>query len=98
MLAWLARRRSSAARRSGRLVSSADGRPAAVAPLYAKTHSQGEYVFDHHWADAFERAGGRYYPKLQLAAPFTPAPGPRLLLRNPALAPALIGAIETVTE
>lgn len=50
-----------------------------VAPLYAKGHSQGEYVFDHHWADAYARAGGRYYPKLLSAAPFTPAMGPRLL-------------------
>jgi predicted N-acyltransferase len=48
-------------------------------PCYAKSHSQGEYVFDHGWADAFERAGGRYYPKLQVAIPFTPATGPRLL-------------------
>ena len=54
-----------------------DLRGAAV--LYQKSHSQGEYVFDHGWADAFERAGGRYYPKLQCAAPFTPASGPRLL-------------------
>jgi predicted N-acyltransferase len=49
-------------------------------PAYAKSHSQGEYVFDHGWADAFERAGGRYYPKLQVAVPFTPATGPRLLV------------------
>jgi hypothetical protein len=58
----------------------AGGRLLACAPLYAKSHSQGEYVFDHGWADAFERAGGRYYPKLQVAAPFSPVPGPRLLL------------------
>ena len=50
-----------------------------VAPAYVKSHSQGEYVFDHGWADAFERAGGAYYPKLQITAPFTPATGPRLL-------------------
>jgi predicted N-acyltransferase len=50
-------------------------------PLYLKSHSQGEYVFDHSWAHAYERAGGRYYPKLQCAAPFTPATGPRLLTR-----------------
>lgn len=49
-------------------------------PLYLKTHSYGEYVFDHGWADAFERAGGRYYPKLQAAVPFSPVPGPRLLV------------------
>ena len=59
----------------------ADGRVAAVMPLYVKSHSQGEYIFDHAWADAYERAGGRYYPKLLSAAPFTPATGPRLLSR-----------------
>lgn len=51
----------------------------AATPLYVKTHSQGEYIFDHGWADALERAGGRYYPKLQLAVPFTPATGRRFL-------------------
>lgn len=55
------------------------GEVAAALPCYLKTHSQGEYVFDHGWADAFERAGGRYYPKLQCAAPFTPATGSRFL-------------------
>lgn len=54
---------------------------AAVMPLYVKSHSQGEYVFDHGWAEAYERAGGRYYPKLLCAAPFTPATGPRMLVR-----------------
>jgi predicted N-acyltransferase len=58
-----------------------DGRVAAVMPLYLKSHSQGEYIFDHAWADAYERAGGRYYPKLLSAAPFTPATGARLLAR-----------------
>ncbi len=53
----------------------------AAAPCYLKSHSQGEYVFDHGWADAFERAGGAYYPKLQVCAPFTPVTGPRLLAR-----------------
>jgi predicted N-acyltransferase len=57
------------------------GRVAAVMPLYLKSHSQGEYIFDHAWADAYERAGGRYYPKLVSAAPFTPATGARLLVR-----------------
>ncbi|HWK35038.1 GNAT family N-acetyltransferase [Sphingomonas sp.] len=76
----------------------ADGRAAAIAPAYAKSHSQGEYVFDHSWADAWERAGGRYYPKLQLAVPFSPVPGPRLLLRDPAAGPALIAAVEAVTD
>ncbi len=55
--------------------------PIAVAPLYAKSHSQGEYIFDHNWAHAWERAGGRYYPKLQIAVPFTPATGRRFLVR-----------------
>ena len=80
------------------IVDGADGAPAAIAPAYGKSHSQGEYVFDHGWADAWERAGGRYYPKLQVAAPFTPAPGPRLLLRDPRRASALIAAVEAVTE
>lgn len=57
------------------------GEVGAVMPLYLKSHSQGEYIFDHSWADAYERAGGRYYPKLLSAAPFTPATGPRLLVR-----------------
>jgi predicted N-acyltransferase len=56
-----------------------DGRLIAAAPAYLKSHSQGEYVFDHGWADAWQRAGGHYYPKLQIAVPFTPVPGPRLL-------------------
>lgn len=80
------------------VVDGADGRPLGIAPSYAKSHSQGEYVFDHAWADAWERAGGRYYPKLQIAAPFTPVPGPRLLLRDAAAAPALIAALEAVTD
>jgi predicted N-acyltransferase len=57
------------------------GQPAAVMPLYLKTHSRGEYVFDHAWAEAYERAGGSYYPKLQSCAPFSPVTGPRLLVR-----------------
>jgi len=61
-----------------------DGAIAGVVPLYAKTHSYGEYIFDYGWADAYERAGGRYYPKLLSAAPFTPIPGPRLMLRTSA--------------
>jgi len=75
-----------------------DGQPAAVVPAYAKSHSQGEYVFDHSWAAAYERAGGRYYPKLQIAVPFTPVPGRRLLARDPTLAPALISAAESVVR
>jgi len=56
-----------------------DGRLLAATPLYVKAHSQGEYIFDHGWADALQRAGGRYYPKLQIAVPFTPATGKRFL-------------------
>jgi predicted N-acyltransferase len=64
-----------------------DGQLIGAVPCYLKSHSQGEYVFDHGWADAFERAGGQYYPKLQVAVPFTPATGPRLLA-DASLAPA----------
>ncbi|HEX5238188.1 MAG TPA: GNAT family N-acetyltransferase [Sphingomicrobium sp.] len=66
----------------------------AAAPAYLKTHSQGEYVFDHGWAEAWERAGGRYYPKFQVAVPFTPVPGPRLLGSRPQ---QLLAALEAVT-
>ena len=59
----------------------AAGRVVAVAPMYAKSHSYGEYVFDHGWANAYNRSGGDYYPKLQVAVPFSPVPGPRLLRR-----------------
>jgi predicted N-acyltransferase len=62
------------------IVEDASGRLVAAAPTYLKAHSQGEYVFDHAWADAYQRAGGQYYPKLQIAAPFTPATGRRLLV------------------
>jgi uncharacterized protein len=65
------------------LVHDEAGQLIAAAPAYAKGHSQGEYVFDHSWADAWERAGGSYYPKLQLAVPFSPVPGPRLLGSDP---------------
>src|SRR3569623_3781333 len=64
------------------LVAKLDGRVAGVAPCYLKSHSQGEYVFDRGWADAYERAGGRYYPKLQVSVPFTPVFGSRLLVRD----------------
>ncbi|MGI4732201.1 MAG: GNAT family N-acetyltransferase [Janthinobacterium lividum] len=84
------------------VVDDADGRPAAIAPAYAKSHSQGEYVFDHGWADAWSRAGGDYYPKLQVAVPFTPVPGPRLLLRDDAVGrdagAALLAGIEAVVD
>jgi predicted N-acyltransferase len=62
-------------------LKTAAGEVVAVAPMYAKSHSYGEYVFDHGWANAFERAGGKYYPKLLVGVPFSPVPGPRLLIR-----------------
>ncbi len=78
------------------VIDDAAGIPAAILPAYLKSHSQGEYVFDHGWADAWERAGGSYYPKLQCSVPFTPATGPRLLLREPGAAPALLAAAQTL--
>ncbi|HTC02054.1 MAG TPA: GNAT family N-acetyltransferase [Xanthobacteraceae bacterium] len=63
------------------IVKTADGAPLATAPCYVKSHSRGEYVFDRGWAEAYERAGGSYYPKLQVAVPFTPATGRRLLVK-----------------
>jgi predicted N-acyltransferase len=63
------------------LAEAPGGELLGAVPCYAKSHSQGEYVFDHGWADAYERAGGRYYPKLQVSVPFTPATGRRLLVR-----------------
>lgn len=78
------------------VITDAAGRLVGALPSYAKGHSQGEYVFDHSWADAWHRAGGRYYPKLQIAAPFTPATGPRLLMRDESLAPHLLKAAEMV--
>jgi predicted N-acyltransferase len=76
----------SATRRTGwapyhLLLEDGAGALAGCVPMYLKTHSRGEYVFDHGWADAFERAGGSYYPKLQISVPFTPATGPRLLTK-----------------
>jgi predicted N-acyltransferase len=76
------------------VIDGPDGTLAAALPAYVKSHSQGEYVFDHSWADAWHRAGGKYYPKLQIAAPFTPATGPRVLSREPALAAPLLRAAE----
>jgi predicted N-acyltransferase len=76
------------------LVEDDSGHLVAAAPAYLKTHSQGEYVFDHGWADAWERAGGQYYPKVQVAVPFTPVPGARLLGMRPQ---QLLAAIEAVT-
>ena len=83
-------------------VTDAAGTLQAAAPMYVKGHSQGEYVFDHGWAEAYERAGGRYYPKLQVAVPFTPVPGPRLLVRDgpqrEEVREALIEALRSVTD
>ena len=78
------------------VVRDAAGALIAAAPAYLKSHSQGEYVFDHAWADAWHRAGGSYYPKLQIASPFTPATGPRLLVREEALTSVLIGGAEAM--
>jgi predicted N-acyltransferase len=64
------------------LVARLDGAIAGIVPCYLKSHSQGEYVFDRGWAEAYMRAGGSYYPKLQVSVPFTPATGPRLLIRD----------------
>ncbi len=75
------------------IIEAEDGSMTAAAPAYLKTHSQGEYVFDHGWAEAFERAGGQYYPKLQIAVPFTPVPGRRLLGDRPQ---SLVAALEAV--
>ncbi|TCP60053.1 hypothetical protein EV663_11349 [Rhodovulum bhavnagarense] len=84
------------------LVARQNGVPIGVAPLYAKSHSQGEYIFDHNWADAYIRAGGRYYPKLQVAVPFTPATGRRLLARpgheTVAQAALVQGAVQLAAE
>ncbi len=80
------------------LVARRGGQVVGVAPSYVKTHSQGEYVFDHAWADAWARAGGDYYPKLQCAVPFTPATGPRLIAPDRAVRAALLGALRQVAE
>ncbi|WP_309086273.1 GNAT family N-acetyltransferase [Chelativorans sp.] len=96
-----------ATRRTGWLgqhlrLESADGRLLGAVPCYLKSHSQGEYVFDHGWADALERAGGQYYPKLQVSVPFTPVTGPRLLVCRGAdldtVRPALAEGLKTLAE
>ena len=71
-----------------------------ILPAYIKHHSYGEYVFDHSWAHAFERAGGRYYPKLLCAVPFTPVPGPRILYdrHQPEIVHNLLNALETIAR
>src|SRR6266571_3636184 len=75
------------------LIARLDGKIVGVVPCYLKSHSQGEYVFDHGWAEAYERAGGSYYPKLQASVPFTPATGRRLLVRPGPRAVAVRGAL-----
>ena len=80
------------------LIEEADGALIGAAPAYLKSHSQGEYVFDHAWADAWARAGGVYYPKLQIAAPFTPVPGPRLLAHDEETATLLLRGAEAVVR
>ena len=75
------------------LAEGANGTLLGAAPCYVKSHSRGEYVFDHGWAEAFEHAGGDYYPKLQVAVPFTPVTGPRLLARPGPLAEAVRGGL-----
>ncbi len=83
------------------LLECSDGRLMGAVPGYLKNHSRGEYVFDQGWADAFERAGGRYYPKLQCSVPFTPATGPRLLttgLDVAAFQQVLASGLQQVTE
>lgn len=75
------------------LAEGAQGQLLGCAPCYVKTHSRGEYVFDAGWAEAFERAGGDYYPKLQVAVPFTPVTGPRLLARPGPQAEMIRGAL-----
>jgi uncharacterized protein len=78
------------------------GRIVGVVPMYLKSHSYGEYVFDHGWADAYRRAGGRYYPKLQVSVPFTPVTGPRLLVADrpdrAAIRAGLVEALEMVAD
>ena len=90
---WSLEESGAATRKTGWLgqhlvLDGADGRPAAIMPCYLKSHSMGEYVFDHGWAEAYERAGGRYYPKLQASVPFTPVTGRRLLVADGAGADA----------
>jgi predicted N-acyltransferase len=84
------------------LLETEDGTLIGAVPGYLKSHSQGEYVFDHGWADAFERAGGQYYPKLQCSIPFTPATGPRLLVLEGQvrrlIQPALAESLKAVAE
>lgn len=80
------------------IIENKAGEIAACLPSYLKSHSQGEYIFDQQWAHAFENAGGQYYPKIQIASPFSPVPGPRLLLRDESLALPLLQAAEQLAQ
>jgi len=80
------------------IIEDETGEIAACMPSYLKSHSQGEYIFDQQWAHAFESAGGQYYPKIQIASPFSPVPGPRLLLRDETMALPLLRAAEQMAE
>ena len=80
------------------LVLEEEGSVAGILPTYLKSHSQGEYVFDHAWADALERAGGDYYPKLQCSVPFTPVTGRRILTRDDANRAQLLKAGKAATQ
>lgn len=80
------------------LVEDEGGALIGALPAYLKTHSQGEYIFDHGWAEAYERAGGAYYPKLQIAVPFTPVPGPRVLAMDSAIKRTLLRTAEAVVD
>ena len=96
-------RSGSAGRRTGwqphhLALTDAAGRTIGLMPLYLKSHSQGEYVFDHGWAEAFQRAGGAYYPKLQCSVPFTPVTGPRFLAESDAGRLALLTAATQLAE
>ncbi|HEY3918968.1 MAG TPA: GNAT family N-acetyltransferase [Stellaceae bacterium] len=83
------------------MIEGEDKRILGAVPMYLKSHSYGEYIFDHGWASGYERAGGRYYPKLLAAVPFTPATGPRLLLHpaaGPEIADTLIAAMVEIAK
>jgi len=82
------------------MIAGPDGQPAGLMPLFLKSHSMGEYVFDHGWANAMERAGGNYYPKLQCSVPFTPATAPKLLVPsgNREIADALLAAAQQLAH
>lgn len=80
------------------IIEDEGGDLAACLPSYLKSHSQGEYIFDQQWAHAFENAGGQYYPKIQIASPFSPVPGPRILVRDNAFAAPLLRAAEQLAE